>query len=176
MKMAIIALLRGGRTLSFSEVGRNQPRNSLTLERGRVWLQGSNSTAVTWKGLWHTLQKEPQCIECDFLVGDLWAGLGDALLFRGAGRRGLVPAVPCQPTLARETLGSELTKRFLHLGIWLLQGETEGQGVITLSFPSPSDPPSLWDSQFMSWHRAIQVTSLLKGSVIVGFLQAGTVC
>lgn len=49
-------------------------------ERG-LW--GSNSIAVTWKGLSRTLQKEPQCIECDFDVGESGAWLGDVLPFRG---------------------------------------------------------------------------------------------
>lgn len=85
-----------GRRVGFSEVG----RDSLTLERGRVWLQGSHSTAVTWKGLSHTLQKEPWCMECDFHLGDLRAGLRDPLLSNGADRRGMGPAVPCVSKLA----------------------------------------------------------------------------
>lgn len=60
-----------------------KPWNSLIPKRGRAWLRGSNSTAVTWKGLSCTLQKEPQCVECDFDIGDPGTWLGDVLLFRG---------------------------------------------------------------------------------------------
>lgn len=81
-------LLRGGweQTGEKSDPGRS----------GRAGIQGSNSTAVTWKGLSHTLQKEPQYIKCDFDLGDVQAGLGDALLFRRNG----TCSIQCQPPLA----------------------------------------------------------------------------
>lgn len=143
------------------------------LWKGGSLAPGSNSTAVTWKGLSQYFAKGT-------LVHRVWLwrrwSVGWARICFAIQRcrqaRNKTCSVLCQPTGHLERppgcsdqgdLGSELT-RLLHLGIWLLQGERgksrRGQKVkgiiIFLSFPPPSDTPSLpatqnsWDGTELS--------------------------